>query len=288
MARKKTTFSFFRYQLLPKSSVQISLFDKDPITVEELKERKNEFFMKALKDTPPLFYDSHKDELKFKVIGFEDNLFAFKLGRKKSIILSNENLEDEEHADFPSVFIILDNNSSVQKIAISEDVEAFSNSFVVAKILSDAFTRMCTAYNLEIVVNPILNGHNFWELVHKYENSITQLKFNLVRPNMANISSTFKDDIRQLGDSTNSLSTKVELTAPKDTVLENINERNEGIAALADYGINGGTNYIHLKVKGITRTIKTEKTISKVLIDSLEMTGDPAKVVEALGKLIDE
>jgi hypothetical protein len=71
-------------------------------------------------------------------------------------------------------------------------------------------------------------------------------------------------------------------------MIENINQENDRIKALADYAIQGGSQYIHMKAKGIKKTIKTEKTISKTSIDNLELSGNAEQVMKALESLTTE
>lgn len=282
MPKKEIEFSFFRYQLLPKSS-KIDLFyplERRNLDVEDLKQRKNEIFRDILQRDSLNIIDSHSGILKYKKYTSNDDLFIFKLGKKKSITIANEDLVDVEQEDYPSVWVIINNDPNVQVIAISSEVEAFSTPFVVANILEENFTRICSDFSLEVKINPILNATDFWNLVSKYQNRITQIKFTLIRPNLANISGTFKDEIRALTDSTNSVETKVELNAPKDGTLENINQDNARIKALTDYSTKGGGQTIKLKVKGLKRIISTEKTISKTEIKSVELSGSPEKVLE--------
>jgi hypothetical protein len=284
MARKQIVFDFFRYQLLPRRSQQLDIFGEH-ISLSELKERKNAFFSDVVLSEEMRFIESHGESLRHKIIGVNNDVIIMKLGRRKNVLLTNENLEDEEHPDFPSVYIVINNDPTIQKIAISRDIQAFSNSFVVANILEENFSRACLRFNLEVVVNPILDSADFWDLIAKYKDRIVQLKFNLIRPNLANISGTFKDEIRELTDSTNSLVTKVELNAPKGSTLENIDENNSRIKDLADYAIKGGSQSIHLKVTGLKKTIKTERTISTISIESAELSGSPDSINEALENL---
>lgn len=284
MAKRKITFDFFRFQLLPKSSAQLDLFGQT-ISVEELKLRKNQYFQEAILNESFQFFDSFSEQLRHRIISVNNDVIIMRLGKRKNVLLTNDNFEDEEYADLPSVYVVINNDPENQKIAISRDTDAFSNSFVVANVLEENFTRACRAFNIEVVVNPLLDSADFWELIAKYEDRIVQLQFNLIRPNLANISGTFRDEIRELTDSTNSLVTKVELNAPKDSTLENINEENSRIKALADYAIQGGSQFIHMKVKGLSKTIKTEKTITTVTLDEAELSGSPQAVNQVLENL---
>src|SRR5437868_8833588 len=153
---KDIVFDFFRYQLLPKNSNQLNLFE-EVLTTEQIRARKNEFFLEAITAVGMYYWDHYANDLPFRIVDNEDEVIVMKLGKKKVVTLTNENLDDEEHPDFPNVVIVINNDPEDQTIAISRDIDSFSNSFVVANILEENFSRACNKYNLEVVVNPILD-----------------------------------------------------------------------------------------------------------------------------------
>ena len=78
------TFELFRYQLLPISQHQQELFSS-PLSADEIRARKNEFFDQVLSRLPQF---RHRGlEIKHKVEHHVAEWFIFKLGAHKSVDL---------------------------------------------------------------------------------------------------------------------------------------------------------------------------------------------------------
>jgi hypothetical protein len=282
---RNTTFDFYRYQIIPRSQEPF-VIDGQEYSVDELKAQKNRFFQETVATEGLVYIDSFGTQLRYRILRVEENRFYMKLGKEKEVTLNNRNLQPVNQTDYPSVWVLIDNEPDRQIIAISRDSNAFGNTNAVSNILERNFTNFLGNFNLQVLISPILHKKDFWALIRNYDQRIERLEFLLIRPNMANISGTFKDEIRDLTDSTNSALTRVQLNAPEDQVLENINQDNERIAALADYAVQGGAQHIKVKLKGVKKVIKTEKTISNVSIESLELEGDHMQVTEVFNRIL--
>ena len=71
-----------------------------------------------------------------------------------------------------------------------------------------------------------------------FSKQITQLTFDLISPNMANISQNLELNLKQLYEDTNTHKTKVELSAEKESHLE-IKESSKFVNSLAQYSEDG-------------------------------------------------
>ena len=283
-SKKEIRFDLFRYQLLPTSQRQTKLFD-EYISLDELKQRKNALFKEALLEVKA-FYNSSGEPLEHRINYDKGEITVIQLGVQKNVMLVDKDFKGKVIPSYPNVYLIFHNDPEVQKIAISTDYSAFSNSFVVIHIIENALNKVLEKYNIEMAIAPILNEEDFWELVGKYENRITVLKFEIIRPNISNISSSFGEDFKNLANDTNSFKTELKLQAPEKKTLENINRANEALAQIADYGIKGGGSDISIKVKGVRRYIKTDSAIERVNIDEAELSGPADKVIEAYQKIL--
>lgn len=276
-------FDLFRYQLVPKSMVQYKLFGKS-LTYEQLVERKNTYFRDILLKDDLKYSTSRSKELVMKRLNFEEELFYFKLGQRKERRVQDKTFDEKTVEDFPNVEVFFNNNPSQQIIAISQNYQAFSSSLSVAKNLEFNFRNFLEEFNISIYIKPLFDKKDFWELTGKYEGKITQVGFELVKPNLANISGTFNDEFRELTDTTNSHTTKIELNAPENGVLENVNQNNKKVENLVDYASEGGGD-ISIKVKGFRRKFKTSKSLKEVSVDDFEIEGDKTTVLEIMNKL---
>ena len=258
---KEIRFDLFRYQILPKTLRQTTIFDKE-YSVDDLKESKNIFFKQALVNVNA-FFNLSGEVLNHKFDNTDGETIIMLLGPTKFVPLRDKAFKLILNEDHPYVYAIFDNNPSRQVVAISSENKAFSSSFVVANILERSLNVSLDKFSLEVSINPILDRKDFWELIKRYENRITSLRFDIVRPNLSDITKTIGEDIKAVMIDTNSVGAKFELNAPKDRVLENINEENKDLQSLTDPTINGAIE-VTMKAKGVFRPISTNSTIKKL------------------------
>lgn len=165
MDSKIINFHLFRFHLLPITSnnAQTSLFEENKLSIEVLKEKKNTFFknildglVKSKSNSHPLILHAH-----------EKNYYMFKLAQKKTTIIT-KNFKNQTIDNEPYVYVLINNDEDVQKIAISENHEAFSNPDVVKNILKKAFQRDLQKFDLNIEIEQLFSSVNFWEYVQKH------------------------------------------------------------------------------------------------------------------------
>lgn len=188
------------------------------------------------------------------------------------------------HIGFDKQCLRQDNKPSIQKIGISVNYKAFHSTETVANIIENKYSEILINHDLTFSLTPILDEHEYWSVLEKYENRITQLRFDIIKPNISDLSKALKKGVKALADSTNSLKTKIELNAPENQVLEGINKENGQIVALSNYSVQGGGE-VSLKVKGISGRIKTSQTIRTYEINEIHIEGSPKDVLEAMKKI---
>lgn len=161
--------------------------------------------------------------------------------------------------------MVINNQPDVQLIAISRNKKAYSSCGVVAKILQDNFQRLLHQYGLNIQIEALFERNQFWDLIEQYSGKIISVKFELISPNMANISNALELDLAKLNEDTNSHRTDLKLNSGEGSTLE-VNENNILINSLVDYSAEGGGD-IELKMKGVKKTIRTSKTVRELSVD---------------------
>ena len=112
----------------------------------------------------------------------------------------------------------------------------------------------------------------FWDLVGRYQGRITQLTFDLVSPNMANISKDLKVNLREFYEDTNTHKTKIELTSDKGSHLE-IKNDSKLVNSLVDYSAEGGGN-IAMRVAGYTKKFHTAQSITEFSVEENLIKGN--------------
>jgi len=78
----ETRFHIFRYQIIPTTQIQLSLFDA-PITVDELKARKNEFFFDVMVGLREFRHS--RAELVFQIDVPAPNIIVLRLGANRGL-----------------------------------------------------------------------------------------------------------------------------------------------------------------------------------------------------------
>ena len=265
-------FELFRYQLLPLTqNIQADLLRhrslEDISTVDELRANKNKFFQRALSDLPPI---RHRDaQLNYRVDLNNPPWFVFELNTEKSLERELPNFSIEQIENWPHVTIIINNEPEIQIIAISINQKAFSSGSVVARLLQDNLQTAMQDYFLTIQIEALFEKNKFWQLVEEYKKRITCVNFELISPNMSNISKKLELDLARLNSDTNSHRTNLKLNSNKGSTLE-IKESNPLVNSLVEYSSEGGGD-IELRIKGLRKTIRTSKTVREISIDELSL-----------------
>jgi hypothetical protein len=108
----------------------------------------------------------------------------------------------------------------------------------------------------------------------------------MIAPNLANISKGLGLDLGELKKTTNSINTNLSLNAPKGEGLT-LSPKDPFTSSLVDYASQGGAT-IHLKIKNIRKTVKTEDSVKTIEISNLFFDGEniPAQLVEELKRVL--
>lgn len=283
MEDKIINFHIYRYHLLPidhKSRQQV-LFEGHSIDTEKLKERKNEYFGTVLDG----LLESKNNANPLKLEHQEDNYYLFKLAQKKTTIVT-KNFEDQVIDNEPYVYIVFNNDPLVQKIAISENADAFSKPEVVKNILKKVFIKDLERFGLNIEIDALFDKVEFWKYVKLHKNQITLINFEFIKPNLANISKTLPKAFKAFTNETNSHDSNIILKAPTKGHLTNINKRNEDIKGLVDY-VSEGAGSIKLKAKGERKYLNTKENPVTMQIKEATIQGTVEQIIKLYKNLVE-
>lgn len=270
---KLIQFDVYRYQIVPLSRQgQASLFEEDYLSEEDLLKKKNIYFQEAVEQHRTLL-EGRKIEYLYKILNTTHDNILIRLATRKNLNIDTKEFTERVIETFPNIFILINNNPSVQEIIIQKNYKAFTYTNDVIKILERNINKYLRQHNLQIYIQPIFDQKDFWNLAQQYEGRITKLSFDLVRPNMPNISGVLSEDLKELQKTSNSHRTKLELNAGTGNVLTNITEQNSQVKNMVDYASNGGGD-IYLKAKGVKSKIKTNKSVTEFSVNELEIRTD--------------
>lgn len=285
-ARVTRKFDLYRYQLLPLTrNVQLDLLRK-PHSIESLKEQKNQFFADALTQLGARGLTHRQIEIIHRLDMQSGNWFVFHFAARKSLSRSRRDFNIERIDDWPNVILIINNAPDVQGIAISRNPKAFSSSSVLAKALVTNLQDILLTYQLHIEIEALFETQAFWSLVEQHKGKITSLTFELVSPNMPNISKSLEIDLAQINAETNSHRTDVRLNSGSGSVLE-IKKDNKIVNSLVDYASAGGGDIV-MRVRGLKKSIRTSKSLREIEVDELVLNKPTPALLEFLAELFKE
>lgn len=263
MEYKKLTFDLYRFQLLPISQNLHDDLYIDKLSIEKLKEKKNEIFGDILNSIIKINHKSF--DIIQKNIPIGGDWIAFKIGAKKHVEIGTTDLKKTTIDSWPHITVIVNNNPEIQTIAISRNTKAFSSTGVVCKLLQRNLEHSLRARQLTMHIKPIFDKKDFWDIVSRHEHEISSVKFELISPNMSNISKCLTIDLKTINEETNSHRTNVELNSDRGASLE-LGESNRVVSGLVEYAAQGGGN-ISIKVQGVRQKIQTNTEIKTLEID---------------------
>ena len=260
---KQSAFQVFRYQLLVDKTLQKSMFDKYE-TAEELRNDKNNILQNILVNDKFRF-TSESSEIESKHITSYGYMNYFRVGAKRKIKVSKKDFTEDYIETYPNIIVAVNNHPSVQKIAIQNNIQAFQDCKIVSHFIQKSLENKLDHYNLSFIIEPTYDKKEFWNLVKQYPMRIKQVAFDLVSPNMANISKNLKLDLKSLYNDTNAERTSLELNAKEESFLD-IKEASKFISSLVEYSAEGGGN-ISMKVQGISKKLHTAQSVSEFNIE---------------------
>jgi len=284
MENKLINFHIYRYHLLPldSKSKQIELFENKSLNYEEIKAKKNEFFGKTLNN----LILSKNNNYPLKLEHSQNGYYLFKIAQKKTTTIT-QNFENIIVDNEPYVYVIINNDSNVQKIAISDNIDAFSNPDVVKNILKKIFRSELLYAGLNIEIEQLFDSVNFWEFVGKHKKEITFISFQFIKPNLADISKSLPEVFKNFTDSVNSHESQISIKAPEKGTLDNIDKSNKNIEGLVDYTSNGAGS-IKLKVKNIRKQLNTKENPVILQVRELDIEGPSEQVIKLYQTIVQE
>jgi len=265
---KQVTFHQYRYQILPTTqAVQLDLA-QEIRGVDDLRAKKNEFFWRALSGINIFTYS--RGPLVHRKLSMDDDLLILQLAVERDLKRTTREFEAETVENWPDVLIVMNNRPDIQTCLIQEGV-GFQKTSTVAKILEDNLNAQLLHYQLSVAFEPIYEKRVFWDLVHRYEGRITQIEFELISPNMSNISGALTIDLGALNRNTNTQRTNIKLNSDKSSSLTPTKD-DPLVSGLVDYASQGGGD-ITIRAKGIHKKMHTARGVNETRIDELLIQG---------------
>lgn len=283
MKTNAISFDIFRYQILPKSrTFQAEIFGGYS-SLEDLLAKKNDLFFAALGRVEK--FRARKTVLRHKILHQDDSSILYRFAANRSLTRETEDFTQEEIANWPSFYVYVWNDPSAQYILVQERRNAFQQTQIVAKTIVDSINIDLGKQNLRVHFESLFLENAFWELVDQNTGKIKDVRFELITPNMSNISDVLGDDLKQFAKSTNAAQTTLDIQAdPDSTIL--LDPAETGLKGLVTYSSEGGGN-ISVKIRGLSKRIHTKRSKKHIDITELELSGkDASEIADVLKGLL--
>lgn len=281
MTAKKVNFHVYRYQILPINRFfQGELFG--PKSMEELLRLKNRIFWEAIESLPG--FASNRTEISTKSIHKSDDFYLFKLAANRAINHETRDFQNEELDNWPSIYCAIWNDPEAQYVLIQDRPLAFQDTEYVLKVIFENLEPILERRQLRCATEPLFEKKAFWDMAYKFVGRIREIDFEIITPNMSNISSTLPEDLTAFAKRTNSIRNHLRISADPASALK-VEESNETMASLVDYSSLGGGN-ISVKITGASKRYHTNRTHKEIDIEEMTLHGNPSNVVQALKELL--
>src|SRR5690606_23531784 len=139
---------------------KVELFPDKSLSYTALKSQKNEILHNILRSLEEI--DTNTTPMKLE--DRDGEFFLFKIAQKEQTIITH-NFKNKQVNNEPYVYVISNNDKNVQKIAISENFDAFSTTPVVKNLLKAILRKELSKHGLNIEVEHIFSSISFWEFI---------------------------------------------------------------------------------------------------------------------------
>lgn len=277
------TMELFRYQLLPRDRFHEPVLFGEPTSLERQLARKNELFAEALRSVAQ--FRSRRSVIRHKLVSEGPDSLLFKLAANRSMTRETEDFTEEELPNWPAIWVIIWNDPGQQILAIQERRSAFQDTDIVARAIADAANEHLRESNLRVYVETMFLEAAFWDLVTANRGKIIDIAFELVTPNLANISEALSDELKALAKGTNAARTDLKIAADPDSAVL-VSPQDPRVAGLVRYSSEGGGD-ISLKLRGFSKRVHTKRSRRRVDIDEIVIEGGKAEdAVNVLRELV--
>jgi len=283
MKNKNISFDLYRYQILPRNrAFQPDLFGEIK-NLEDLLAKKNQIFFQAILNVRE--FETRKTTIRHKILYQNQNQILYRFAANRSLRRETEQFTEEEIDNWPSFLVYIWNDPSEQFVAIQERWSAFQKTEVIAKSITEAVDEELGKSNLRAHAEALFLEAEFWGLIEQNKGKIRDIHFELITPNMSNISETLSEDLKDFAKHTNTAQTNLNIQADPDSSIL-LDPNDENLKGLVSYSSEGGGN-ISIKIRGLSKRIHTKKSKKHIDLTELEIDGkNPEESVRIIKGLL--
>ena len=259
-------FNLYTYQCSPITKLENKLFENLP-SMQERMDSKLEYIHSIITN-PNFKFKSKKDgEFNIRIYYEEGGIIVLKIANNKQLSLE-EDFRKQKHHYSPSCFVIIDNRTNIQRIAIEEDITAFSSTDVVRNIIEYSLRRSLREFGLNIEIKKEYEKKEFWDLIGSQTKGVSMVRFSFSYPNLPRVHQSINELINSESKVVHSKQTTLEYKSDNSEQLT-LEESNPQLSGLVDASASSG-HPITIKAKGIRKFIQTGNTTKRIYIEDLE------------------
>ena len=277
----KSRFNLYRYQLLPTDRYfQGDLYGIT--SLEELISKKNEIFHGAIKGS--LAFKCTNPETNVKKLFDDGEFILFRIAVNRVVKIETQDFSSKSVDNWPNFLVAIWNHPEQQMIAVQRRTVAFQKPQTVVKILAKSIDDIINKHQLIMAWEPLVEKKVFWNLVNSHKKNIKKVEFELITPNMASISRTLPQDLKELAKKSNAVKSSITLESAADSALV-LSENDPIVSSLADYTSDGGGN-VSITLSGIKKKIHTSATVKEIEVDDAKLEGNAEAIASILKRLL--
>ena len=268
MKIKNHRFNVYRYQILPVDRYLQGLLFDNISSIEELLDKKNELMQAYLKALDKILVND--SDIIIKSLFDDEETILYKFAVNRSMVRETNVFTKEELSNWPSFLVLFWNKPDKQYLIVEDRKLAYRESDTIVKSIEKYLSTKLRDRQLTIRFESLFNEEDFWHIIENNIDRIKDINFELITPNMANISAVLSDELKDFAVSTNTTRTQLLIASDSEASL-NISTNNKMINSLVKYSSEGGGN-ISIKIKGLYRRIHTSKTKKYFEIEEAEIS----------------
>ena len=226
-----SNFILYTYQCNPITNQGDNLFEKLP-SIKERMDKKLEYIHAIITDNNFKFKSNKDGEFNRKIYYDQDGIIILRIANNKNLSLE-EDFKKNKHHHSPSCFVIIDNRTNFQRIAIEEDTTAFSDTDVVRNIIFHSLKRHLQKYGLGIEIKKEFQKNEFWDIVKDQTRGISLVRFCFSYPNLPRVHQSINELINSESEALNSKQTTLEYRSNESEHLE-LDESNKQLSGLVE------------------------------------------------------
>ena len=265
-------FYIYRYQILPINVQPNLLYDLDSLIA-----KKNQYFYKAVLSLNRMD-NKGKKRHGYELIKYLSDFVLLIASRQKRVGYIREDHVRDDVESYPFGHIIIDNDDKYQIMCIEDATELRARS--IAKKIEKSLHDILSKDNLTVKISPLYKERDFWSFVESHKGKITKISFDLITPNMSNISSRLSEDLKNTAKMTGTTETNLKLNAARNGFL-NLERRNTEIDGLVDYASKGGGE-IRIAIKDAKIGYHSNDAQINIEIGELELKGNLQELVNTI------